>query len=546
MSLIRYWHTLRHLRPVQFYGRLFFRLASPRPNHSPAPDLREQNGQWIAPIQGPAAFVSSDKVRFLNKVGQIEKPADWNTDRKEKLWLYNLHYFDDLNAQGHQNRTIWHGELINRWIAENPAPIGNGWEPYTLSLRIVNWIKWGLGQGQLDEASVQSLAVQVRFLCRRLEYHLLGNHLFANGKALVFAGLFFSGPEAQTWLKKGLAILRRELPEQVLSDGGHFELSPMYHAIILTDLLDLINMSKAYPNAVSQADNAMWHEVSGKMYQWLEVMSHPDGDISFFNDGAFQIAPKLDAIKRYKDALTEKAGSTEDVSYNARSLIHLKESGYARINSANVTVLLDVAKIGPDYLPGHAHADTLSFELSYLDQRVLVNSGTSEYGLSAERLRQRSTSAHNTVEINSENSSEVWSGFRVARRAYPLELHMKEDENSITVACAHTGYKRLDTAVTHKRSWTVSDRDLSVRDQIDGKFETAISRFHIHPDVKMSCQDQQGELTLPNGKTIYWHSVGGHAKISPTTWHPEFGVSQRTTCLEITFSGPECITVFSW
>ncbi|WP_170265742.1 hypothetical protein [Thiohalocapsa marina] len=27
----RYWHTLRHLRPVQFYGRLWFRLYRPRP-----------------------------------------------------------------------------------------------------------------------------------------------------------------------------------------------------------------------------------------------------------------------------------------------------------------------------------------------------------------------------------------------------------------------------------------------------------------------------------------------------------------------------------
>ena len=29
-----------------------------------------------------------------------------------------------------------------------------------------------------------------------------------------------------------------------------------------------------------------------------------------------------------------------------------------------VVAIIDVAKIGPDYLPGHGHADTLSFELS--------------------------------------------------------------------------------------------------------------------------------------------------------------------------------------
>ena len=51
-------------------------------------------------------------------------------------------------------------------------------------------------------------------------------------------------------------------------------------------------------------------------------------------------------------------------------------------------VLCDIGRIGPDYLPGHAHADTLSFELSLAGERVIVNSGISEYGLSSERIRR--------------------------------------------------------------------------------------------------------------------------------------------------------------
>ena len=91
-------------------------------------------------------------------------------------------------------------------------------------------------------------------------------------------------------------------------------------------------------------------------------------------------------------------------------------------------MLIDVAKIGPDYLPGHAHADTLSFELSLYGKRLLVNSGISRYGTSLIRQFERSTEAHNTVAIDNKNSSEVWSGFRVARRAYPLDLKIEELE----------------------------------------------------------------------------------------------------------------------
>ena len=81
---------------------------------------------------------------------------------------------------------------------------------------------------------------------KRIESHLLGNHLFANAKALVFAGTYFSGAEADRWLNRGISILEREIPEQILLDGGHFELSTMYHALIFEDLLDLCNLLKCY------------------------------------------------------------------------------------------------------------------------------------------------------------------------------------------------------------------------------------------------------------------------------------------------------------
>jgi uncharacterized heparinase superfamily protein len=174
-------------------------------------------------------MLSPTTFRFIGHEGSLDGPADWNNPAHAKLWLYNLHYFDDLRAGGSEQRTEWHRDLIERWRRENPPAAGSGWEPYPLSLRIVNWIAWALADHPLDEATLQSLAVQVRHLRATLEFHLLGNHLFANAKALVFAGCFFSGLEADRWLKSGLDLLDGELREQILDDGGHFELSPMYH-----------------------------------------------------------------------------------------------------------------------------------------------------------------------------------------------------------------------------------------------------------------------------------------------------------------------------
>ena len=91
---------------------------------------------------------------------------------------------------------------------------------------------------------------------------------------------------------------------------------------------------------------------------------------------------------------------------------------------------------------------------------MIVNSGTSCYGSSNERLRQRGTRVHNTVDIDGQNSSEVWGGFRVARRAYPKQLKILNSEsgNNLEVHCSHDGYDRLKGNPVHSRSWILKSR----------------------------------------------------------------------------------------
>lgn len=128
----------------------------------------------------------------------------WNGNNQivSKLWLFNLHYFDDLNAMGASQRKEWHNQLADRWINENIVGKGVGWEPYPTSLRIVNWVKWHLSENRLSDNYIQSLALQARWLNKRIEWHILGNHLFSNAKALVFVGIFFSNKEFSNLVKK--------------------------------------------------------------------------------------------------------------------------------------------------------------------------------------------------------------------------------------------------------------------------------------------------------------------------------------------------------
>lgn len=544
----RYWHTLRHLRPVQFYGRVWFRYARPRPDLRAAPVLRERAGTWQTPAQRLASMTGPRSFMFLNEPGVLDE-IGWDGEQREKLWRYNQHYFDDLNAIDAKERKGWHLALMEDWMAHNPPGQGNGWEPYPLSLRIVNWVKWALSGGELSPAAVHSLAVQARWLTGRLEIHLLGNHLFANAKALLFAGLFFDGAEADDWRKTALEILAREIPEQFLPDGGQFELSTMYHALALEDALDLVNVAACYELATPAPDcqrlRAWLLPRLPAMRRWLRVMCHPDGEMALFNDAAIGIAPSVAELENYF------ARCCPDVEWAPLQPVeHLHDSGYVRLQSANAVALLDVARVGPDYLPGHAHADTLSFELSLYGQRLLVNGGTSCYGTSAERLRQRGTAAHNTVMVDGQDSSEVWSGFRVARRAYPLGLRIQHTEATSTteVYCAHNGYARLPGKPVHHRTWLMDEAGVTVTDRVDGPHQTAEARFHFHPALQVQMHPNQaaGTARLPDGKSVTWHVEQGEARLEPSTWHPRFGASLPNVCLAVKLLQGSSKVRFTW
>jgi len=245
MNLTRLFHTVKYLKPVQIYGRIWHHLYKLRvPSLTVSSANLTDNNTFTPPIKKRKSLISPTRFRFLNQEHDIANASDWNNPSIDKLWLYTLHYFDYLNEKMDEQESEICRRIVERWIAENPPFTGNGWEPYPLSLRIVNWIKWFLAGNEPVKELTDSLYLQAWYLRRRLEFHLLGNHLFANAKALIFAGLFFEGVEAGKWLKKGLQILAKEVPEQILNDGGHFERSPMYHSIILEDLLDLINKTR--------------------------------------------------------------------------------------------------------------------------------------------------------------------------------------------------------------------------------------------------------------------------------------------------------------
>ena len=535
-TLLLLFRTVRHLKLRQVAFQVWYRVR-PTPKIAYSSEVvAKQRLDWQGHRYASQSYFPQNTFDFLNSSFELKSVDDWNNPSVDKLWLYNLHYFDDLNAINCEERVTQQRDLILQWIDQNPVMQGNGWEPYPLSLRIVNWIKWCWRNPEFaDKLILNSLHTQVNALEKQLEFHILANHLFANIKALIFAGQFFEGNDSQRWLRVGQRLLRQELKEQFLSDGAHFERSPMYHCILMWDLLDLYCLFRHSEIEKESFDEQLKNRIENGL-SWLNNMIHPDGEIPFFNDTTFGIAPSVAHIQQYASLLGVQPNKTE-----------LTQSGFFRREIGAYALIADIGKIEPRYQPGHAHAETASFELSVSKQRVFVNSGINEYGMSAERLMQRSTAAHNAVEAcwstTGVNSSEVWSGFRVARRA---KVNSIVTQNSIE--CRIRGFWRSNKSAVHTRKFDLgSDAkpELMIHDSLCGA-EAGVAHFHLHPNCQVTTvESNRVEIGFEGGSVNL--VFGGNATqvtVENFNWYPGFGKKQSSKKILVQFKD-ELVTTIS-
>ena len=412
-----------------------------------------------------AKEVSYDKGTFffLNRSHSFGGDAgriDWEFSEYGKLWSYNLNYFDLLLQPGVTEETGI--ALIESFLAALRLE-SVGLEPYPTSLRGINWIKF-LSQCDLQRSDINgSLYAHYTILEHSLEYHLLGNHLLENAFSLLFGAFYF---KEKRWFDQSSALLACELNEQILGDGAHFELSPMYHQILLDRLIDAVNLLQHNSLFITQVELLTFLvDKAVVMLAWLKAMTFSDGSIPHLNDSTDGIAPNSILLFEYADRLGIASVKPE--------VVCLKDSGYRKFTTSRYECVVDVGAIGPLYIPGHAHADTLNFVLNVDGNPLLVDTGISTYEKNSHRDEERSTKAHNSVVVNGRNSSDVWGGFRVGRRASVNILFDRED----VVSADHYGYK--SNGAIHKRTWVFQEEQFCITDIITGLDEVVEAYFHF-------------------------------------------------------------------
>lgn len=451
------YRTVKHLKPTQVFYQMKNRLIKPTYVilESPATTITPLKASPIAKFR----CWDGELFAFLNLEHGF---AGWNFRGNGMLWAYNQNYFDWINQEGANSEECC--KWIDRFICDLPNN-RIGQDPYPIALRCVNWIKFFCQHPECAEKPrLDSLYSQLRLLEKKLEYHLLGNHLLEDAYALYMGASFF---KEDRQIKKAEKLLIEQLREQILPDGVHFEQSPMYHCILLDRLLDCINIR----------ETVSLRGFAEKMLGHLESVVWRDGSIPLLNDSANGIAPTplqiFDYAKRL--ALVWKP-------------IPMHDCGYRRLEDGVMEAIVDVGNMMASYQPGHSHADAFSYELRIDGKTFVVDTGISTYNKTERRGYERSTRAHNTVSVEGKNSSEVWGGFRVGKRAVVSITH---DEDNL-IEAIHDGFGK-----SCRRRFQMEKGGFVVEDWYDGEAVSYIhlaefadvNRIHIEGALKTEMQD---------------------------------------------------------
>lgn len=424
--------TIRYMKPEQIFWRIGKRigLKCALKGAHPARGCGQRIAIALPELDYDPVFLRrfspeelmQDRVSFLHEAETFLWEGNWHVDGRTPLWNFNLHYFEFIHplTKGYLesadtailDKTI---QMIRGWIRKNPRENGgDGWSAYTMSLRLINWMAYINAVGDdlapsFREELEESMYEQYVYLSGHLEKNILGNHYFENLKALVLCALFFGDSRS---LPVFLREFRKECREEILKDGMHFELSPMYHKIVLEGLLRVA----AALRKARKPDGEL-ERLAQDMLDAAYTMEHGLERTPLFNDSGDNVAKSLDgllsAAKNHLGLIPVKKAS-------------LPRSGYYFLENGPWKLIVDAGAAGPDYIPGHSHCDAMSFELFRDGKPFLVNCGTYAYQC-VQRHWFRSTESHNTVQVAGIEQSEIWSIFRLARRSKTRVLEVLEN-----------------------------------------------------------------------------------------------------------------------
>jgi uncharacterized heparinase superfamily protein len=473
----------------------------------------------------------SDEFRFAGEVIRAPAPLGnpigagegWRAVMNSFAWL------NDLRLVGGPYARQRARALTQRWIEENERYEPFAWRGDILASRLRNIL---LNHDYLDvnndalfrSALLLSLSRQAEHLARALPDALVGGAYIKAAAALMLAGLML--PRGEKWLARGEAHLRAALAGQMLADGGHVERSPQLMLEVLQHLIDLRDCylaaarlrGEAAPKLPAAPLSGSLDLTINNLGSVLLMLSHGDGMLAGFND-----TPEIDP--------QELVRTIERVGEKLRPLNQLPMTGFQRLDCGRTTIIMDCGAPPRHGLDAHAHAGTLSFELSHDGERMMVNCGAHPWAPDWRQV-QRTTAAHNTLVVDNTNSAMLLPHGGLALRPEVVTCRREETDGQIWLDTSHDGYEESFGLVHRRKLYLSADgHEFIGEEHLVGPGGNAYAlRFHLHPQVSVSVTQngQAALIRMPKGSGWRLRVDGAELALAESVHIAELGQVRRS------------------
>jgi uncharacterized heparinase superfamily protein len=466
-------------------------------------DLRTADATRAAEIYA-GRFAFAGKVVICDRRSPFEMtpPSDeWAVTLLNFSWLRHLRAADSAITRANAR------SLIDDWINVQGGWHPLGWRLDILSRRLICWLSQAPFVLQDADARfyrrfIRSLSRQVRYLRRSLKETRAGYPRLQALIALNYATLCMNGQSGA--LRGDARRLVEELRYQILPDGGHISRNP---GVLIELLVDLLPLRQLFSARQLQPPAAINNAID-RMMPMLRFFRHADGNFAQFNGIGPTPVDLLATVLAYDDA-------------RGTPVSNAPHSGYQRIDAGNSALLMDTGKPPPLAVSQEAHAGCLSFELSWKQQRLVINCGLPAVNRENWRQVARATPAHSTVTVNDKSSCRFFEsarrqlgGIPIVSGPHKVEIARDEQADGVTLRVSHDGYAP-EFGVVHTRFIKLSPdgRSLDGEDSFQaadgqtlpprGSDEYAI-RFHLHPAIKANrLTDGHGVILLLPDKELW-------------------------------------------
>ena len=440
---------------------------------------------------------------------------DWSTAGGSPAWRAAAHGFAwlrDLRALGTDGARLRGRALAADWLALPPDPLADA--PEVAGARISAWLgHWDFLAATADEEFRRPLMQRMAQDARSVVAGLPAEALHRGALVALKGGMAASvALDEATWLARCVRFLPAELERQFLADGGHVERSP---AQLLAALQDVIEIRNLLHGAGVDAPPIL-ATVLDRAAPALRALRHADGSLALFNGTRDEPAALLDVV------LTQAQS-------RGRPPTALPEMGFQRLAAGRTLVIVECGappaarrEVPPGGLPRgadrFAHAGTLAFEMSVGRERVIVNCGAAPAAEGEWRDALRATAAHSTLVLADTNSSELRAE-GLGRRVDTVESDRQEANGAQWLDATHDGWLR-QFGLRHRRRLYLSESgdDLRGEDELEADREIEAPgftvRFHLHPSVVASLQQDEAGVLLRLGSGPGWRLRASHARVA--------------------------------